>query len=185
MVLRALYDASRLELAKFELTIIGVERDVLVRAVPELEGWLEHDVDVTGPLAADAAADRLTQHDFLLAYFQDGVSGRRGSLLAALCEGLPVVTTFDDSSDEVFCERPFVKLLSCDEASFRAELHALLAAKDRPFSEIDRRDVRRFYDEHFSWGALIKRYLTLSGFERASELVHAPRLPNRARQTPG
>jgi polysaccharide biosynthesis protein PslF len=47
----------------------------------------------TGPLPADAIARLLAASDLCLLPYRDGASPRRGSLLAALAQGIPVVTT--------------------------------------------------------------------------------------------
>jgi glycosyltransferase involved in cell wall biosynthesis len=47
----------------------------------------------TGPLPADAVARVLVASDACLLPYRDGASPRRGSLLAALTQGMPVVTT--------------------------------------------------------------------------------------------
>jgi glycosyltransferase involved in cell wall biosynthesis len=163
MVLRALHKASRAGPRSLKLEIIGMSLDQVCAEAPDLADWIESEVTVAGPLEANEAADRLGTLDFLVSYFSDGVSSRRGSLLAALCEGAPVVTTWDRWSDEVFRGKPFVKLLSCDEALFESELCGFLAAPERPFSGVAREDVREFYRQHFSWSAIVDRYAELSG----------------------
>jgi glycosyltransferase involved in cell wall biosynthesis len=163
MVLRAIREAARESPRRIRLTVMGVTLDELSREVPDLLDWLANDVDVTGPLEAGDAANRLATQDFLVSYFSDGVSGRRGSLLAALCEGLPVVTTWTEQSDDVFRDRAFVKLFSADEAVFREELYAFLRSTERPFAGVSREDVRQFYRRHFSWAAIVERYCALSG----------------------
>lgn len=182
LVLRTLHEAALRGVPHFRLTLIGAKREELAHAVPELLPWLDEAVELTGPLPAAEAASRLSEQDLLLAYFQDGVSSRRGSLLAALCEGVPVVTTYRDFSDEVFANRPFVKLLPSDEAAFARGLLEFLSSEPRPFGDVKREDVRRFYDEHFSWSAVVRRYATLSGFgdgDAARERAGSP--PRRAR----
>jgi polysaccharide biosynthesis protein PslF len=47
----------------------------------------------TGPLPADAVARVLAASDVCLLPYRDGASPRRGSVLAALAQGIPVVTT--------------------------------------------------------------------------------------------
>lgn len=47
----------------------------------------------TGPLAPDAVADALAWGQVCLLPYRDGASPRRGSLLAALAQGVPVVST--------------------------------------------------------------------------------------------
>jgi glycosyltransferase involved in cell wall biosynthesis len=163
VVLRALRKASRAGPRRLKLQIVGMSRDQVCAEAPDLADWIEKEVDVAGVLEANEAADRLGTLDFVVSYFSDGVSSRRGSLLAALCEGAPVVTTWADWSDEVFRGRAFVKLLSCDEAVFSSELCNFLAAAERPFSGVTRDDVREFYRQNFSWSAIVDRYAALSG----------------------
>jgi glycosyltransferase involved in cell wall biosynthesis len=163
LVLETIRQASRESPWKIELTIVGPTLDELHRAMPDLAPWLAEEVNVAGQLEADEAADCLAAQDFLVAYFQDGVSTRRTTLMAALCEGTPVVTTWRDVSDAVFRDRPFITLLSCDEDAFRREFVALMRSRERPFSSVSRDEVRAFYREHFSWDSVVQRFTELSG----------------------
>ncbi|HWP06203.1 MAG TPA: glycosyltransferase family 4 protein [Polyangiaceae bacterium] len=172
MVLRAIHDGAQRSRFRVRLTMIGMTKSEILAEAGDLAAWVESNVEVTGPLEASDAADRLGEQDFLVSYFQDGVSGRRGSLLAALCEGLPVVTTWHQTSDEEFRGHEFIKLLSCDEAEFAQELAALFDTPERPFSRVARGDVRAFYRRHFSWSAIVERYAELSG------LAHEPSRPS-------
>jgi glycosyltransferase involved in cell wall biosynthesis len=165
LVLETIREACRESPWKLELTIVGPTLEELCKAMPELASWLESEVHVAGPLEADEAADCLAAQDFLVAYFQDGVSTRRTTLMAALCEGVPVVTTWREVSDVVFRDRPFVKLLSSDERAFRAEFVAFMRSRERPFAGVSREEVRSFYREHFSWGSIVRRFAELSGLE--------------------
>ena len=173
LVLETIREASRESPWKLELTIVGPTLPELCQAMPELASWLEKDVHVAGQLEADEAADCLAAQDFLVAYFQDGVSTRRTTLMAALCEGVPVVTTWRDFSDPVFRDRPFVTLLSCDEAAFRDEFVALMRSRERPFARVSRDEVRSFYREHFSWSAIVRRFTELSGLAAPNGQVEA------------
>jgi len=162
MVLRALQRASARAKGRIKVSVIGLERRELSSAVPDLADWLDAEATVTGWVTADQAAAKLAEQDFLVSYFQDGVSSRRGSLLAALCEGVPVVTTWRDVSDTVFLDQPWVKLLSCDAEEFGAQLETFLTSAERPFAGVTAAEVRKFYDAHFSWRALVQRYLDIS-----------------------
>lgn len=166
LVLRALHAAQTRAPRSLAVTVIGLSLAEVVRQAPELKGWLETQVTVTGHLPAEAAADELARQDLAVCYFSDGVSGRRGSMLAALCEGTPIVTTFRESTDPTFAGQRALTLLSADPQQFERELVALLTAKDRPFAGVSRDEVRRYYDENFSWRAIVERYLELSGLRR-------------------
>lgn len=162
LVLRALHEAALRAPGRLALTIIGLTQQDVTAIVPELADFLAENATIAGPLEARVAAATLAEQDFLVSYFQDGVSSRRGSLLAALCEGVPVVTTWNEVSDPVFLDQPSVKLLSCDEQKFKAELVHLLVGDERPFASVTAEDVRSFYRAHFSWAAIVERYLELS-----------------------
>ncbi len=169
LVLRSIHEATLKTTRPIRLTVVGASREELAGAAPELTEWLARDVRVLGPLEAREAAERLAEQDFIVSYFQDGVSSRRGSLLAALCEGVPVVTTWRDVSDGVFLSRPFVELFSYDEATFQRELVAFLTSSKRPFSAVSRDEVRAFYRENFSWRAIVNRYARLSRLADSSK----------------
>lgn len=166
LVLRSLHEAQARAEKPFELTVVGLTLEELVHEAPELESWLTNDVRVTGMLNAEAAADCLGEQDLAVCYFTDGVSGRRGSMLAALCEGTPIVTTVRDYTDPVFYGQRAVTLLSHEDDEFRAGLVALLAGPERPFAGVSRAEVREFYDQHFSWSAIVERYAHLSGLDQ-------------------
>jgi glycosyltransferase involved in cell wall biosynthesis len=162
LVFEAVREASRASPWKLELTIIGPTREELYAEFPEWGAWLDDTARVAGPLDSDEAADCLASQDFLVAYFQDGVSTRRTTLMAAFCEGLPAVTTWGVMSDETFRNRPFLKLLPCEGSPFVRELVALLTSSERPFAGVSRDDVRSFYRQRFSWSSIIRRYMELS-----------------------
>jgi glycosyltransferase involved in cell wall biosynthesis len=171
LVLRTLHEAQRSARNPFVLTVIGLTLGELVHEAPELEDWLTRDVRVLGMLGAEEAADELGEQDLAVCYFSDGVSGRRGSMLAALCEGTPIVTTARDYTDPIFYEQRALTLLPCDESAFRTGLLALLCGPKRPFDGVSRDEVREFYDRNFSWTAIVERYAELSGFDAAFDQV--------------
>lgn len=162
MVLRALERATRIVPGKLKVSVIGLERAELLAVVPELQPWLDAEVTITGQLPAAEAAATLAAHDCLVSYFQDGVSSRRGSLLAALCEGVPVITTWRDISDRVFLNQPCVKLFSPEPEEFAEQLVEFVTAEARPFATVTAEEVHAFYRAHFSWAAVVDRYLELA-----------------------
>jgi glycosyltransferase involved in cell wall biosynthesis len=163
LVVQTIYEAARSSPWDIRLTVIGPTIEELCAALPELRTWLVGEVRAEGPLESERAADCLAEQDFFVAYFQDGVSTRRTTLMAALCEGVAVVTTWRDVSDEVFLGKPFVKLLSSDEPAFRRELVEFLNSSERPFDGIEPMEIRAFYRKHFSWSSIVERYIESSG----------------------
>jgi glycosyltransferase involved in cell wall biosynthesis len=99
-------------------------REELVQAYPRLEAKLV----ATGELPPQQAADALACADLAVFAFPDGVSGRRGSLMAALALGLPVVGTQGASTEACWGEREAVALVNAwDTEALADTLSALLA----------------------------------------------------------
>jgi polysaccharide biosynthesis protein PslF len=101
--LHVLLDALARLPSSFRLVVVGGEATqpqdrtyaAEVRRQIEQRGLRER-VIVTGHCAADEVSAHLLAADLAALPFADGASFRRGSLLAALAHGLPVVTTTDD-----------------------------------------------------------------------------------------
>ncbi len=105
--------------------------------------------------ADDEAARVLGQADAAYLPFPDGVSERRGSLIAALGNGLPVVTTAGPFAPTGIHN---AVLLAADAREALAALELLFA--DRALEERLRR-AGRAYAARFSWDAIATAYLTI------------------------
>jgi glycosyltransferase involved in cell wall biosynthesis len=116
-------------------------------------------VAVPGYLGPDEFAARLAASDLFLAPLIDGVSTRRGSVMAALQHGLPVVGTSGPLTDPILGDAgPALRLIDVgDDAGF-AEAAAELAADPE-----QRRSAggaaRRLYERNFDWPVTADRLL--------------------------
>jgi glycosyltransferase involved in cell wall biosynthesis len=116
-----------------------------------------------GPQSDDDVAGHLAAGDVFLAPFVDGVSTRRGSVMAALQHGLAVVTTAGPSTDPVFREadgRAVVLAPAGDAESFAAAAAGLAAAPERRRAVA--REGRRLFEETFAWPVVARRLLALA-----------------------
>lgn len=101
----------------------------------------------TGPLADDEVSVELAAADVMLAPFIDGVSTRRGSVIAGLQHGLAVITTGSRNTDPVLrCTRG---LRLADVESFVDQ--ALLLARDRSAIAELAAAGHQLYTERFTW----------------------------------
>ncbi|HEV7476017.1 MAG TPA: glycosyltransferase [Pyrinomonadaceae bacterium] len=80
--------------------------DQLVSQQPDLS----RQVGATGLLSAADLSRHIRACDVMLQPYQDGVSGRRGSVMAALSHGIPVVTTLGRTTEDCWLESEAVKL---------------------------------------------------------------------------
>jgi len=109
-----------------------------------------------GLLAGDAVGDHLISADLLLAPFVDGLSTRRGSVVAAFQHGIPVVSTSSIWTDRL--------LMAQEERSiFLSPVHAGVdgfaslaksVAAQLPFPDSRRISLKEYYGLHFDWPAV-------------------------------
>ncbi len=107
----------------------------------------------TGRLPADEAADAIAAMDLMISPFTDGVSTRRGSVMAALQNGVPVLSTNGHATDSIWDtqNRQAVFLASPTDVNEWETVidDAVVSALDTD-SEY-RETIRQFYQSHFSW----------------------------------
>jgi hypothetical protein len=125
---------------------------------------------VTGRLSAYSAADAVATMDLMINPFSDGISTRRGSAMAALQHGVPVLTTrghatealWDDVEGKCIFRSPNDRhdlwLQACREA-----WHAT-AAIESSHTE----SIKQFYQNHFDWPVIAKKLMNSLGLVQAA-----------------
>lgn len=113
-----------------------------------------------GPLEADQLARLLSAADVFLAPYSDGVSTRRGSLMAALQHGIPVVATIGPLTDRLLANYPSALLLSPvgDTEAFARGVDLAITGHERR-----RQAARELYAEAFDWPVIAERLLDVLG----------------------
>lgn len=138
---------------KAKLLYVGPHGESISRAL----GGREDLIDL-GIQPAERAGVCISAMDLLLAPFNDGISTRRGSAIAAFQNGVPVASTTTKWTDTLFTKKPLRSvLLSSAEngAGFARETTAWAAFLDEPQARKAFRDeVRTFHDENFAWSAI-------------------------------
>jgi glycosyltransferase involved in cell wall biosynthesis len=121
-----------------------------------------------GLLPGQEASLRLRAMDLFLAPFSDGISGRRGSAIAAFQHGVPACSTFRAYTDRYIREidTPALRLTPADNKSLFIE-----SAREQAELCLQRpdlgRDLIRFYETHFDWPVVAHR--TIQGLLEASQ----------------
>lgn len=127
------------------------------------QGLREHPIakhiEFHGRCDAKRAAAIISQCHVMVAYFSDGISSRRGSAMAALNQGIHLLSTYDWGSEELFQSWPNICLLPTGPNAFIKEAKAYLSSFS--FEEVNE-DQRKLYQDHFdqffSWQAIMSRY---------------------------
>ncbi|CAN5311836.1 hypothetical protein BH09GEM1_BH09GEM1_18810 [soil metagenome] len=90
----------------------GIMRDALIARRPELAPRIR----ATGGVAAEAVSEHLSACDILLQPYEDGASARRGSLMAGLALGLPIVSNRGSVTGTIWSSRAAVYLVNSPNA---------------------------------------------------------------------
>jgi glycosyltransferase involved in cell wall biosynthesis len=116
-------------------------------------------VDTPGFLESEEFAARLAAADIFLLPTVDGASTRRGSLMAALQHGLPVLATEGELTDAVLRRAGAGPVLTAvaDEAGFRRA--AVRLAGDAEARAAVGAAGRRLYERDFDWSVTARRLL--------------------------
>jgi glycosyltransferase involved in cell wall biosynthesis len=114
-----------------------------------------------GPFPADEVSARLAAVDIYLGPYISGTSTRRGSMMAGLQHGLPMVVTRGEHTDDMLLDMDGRALLFSDESDpegFARQVMRLL--KEPEVRERIGAGARRFYEENFTWEVIARRLLS-------------------------
>jgi glycosyltransferase involved in cell wall biosynthesis len=127
------------------LLVIGCDRQQLHPEPPDPER-----VVCTGYVEPAQVSRLLTASDLCLAAYIDGISTRRGAVMAAMEHGLPIVGTRGFLTDcEVFDASPLALSDVADERGFVS--NAVRLSTDATARNALRVPTASFYQRHFSW----------------------------------
>ena len=112
-----------------------------------------------GVKSASDVADALRAMDCIVSPFVDGVSTRRGSVIAALNNGIRVATTGQLWTDECFLS-PATDAVLVSAARNKVEFASEVLEWVRPLEPRGAREAERCHDASFSWTSITKRMMS-------------------------
>jgi glycosyltransferase involved in cell wall biosynthesis len=108
-----------------------------------------------GPLPADQVSRRLSAVDISLATYSDGVSTRRGAMMAALQHGLPIVGTMGIHTDPELMDANGHALLLAPAGDAEAFCKAVVSLSANPKLQAAlSTGALELFDQRYSWGAI-------------------------------
>lgn len=119
------------------------------------QAWLARRVHAPGALAAEEVSAAIQACDLMVQPYEDGVTSRRGSLMAALGVGASVLTTRTRDTEAWWSERGAVALAPFAADPIAAQAAALLA--DPKARERLAVGARELYEEHFALERTLER----------------------------
>lgn len=126
---------------------IGPEGDVLQKAAQRIP------FRSLGILPAGKVAEALRSADCLVSPFVDGISTRRTSAIAAICNGIPVATTRRAWTDEWFLAAADKSVL-VSSAESKEQFGHQVAGWVKPLDPIRSREIEAMHDDFFAWNKI-------------------------------
>ncbi len=113
-----------------------------------------------GRLPRSRAADVIGGTDLMINPFLDGISTRRGSAMAALALGVPILTTKGHNTEDLWTDRTlqFLRLVDVDLLQTWKDEAVNFAEQVFRSNGAMRSQVLEFYREHFDWDVITKSF---------------------------
>lgn len=157
-VIKTLIEIWR-EQKNFRLIYIGESSEKILSLVDQSDAKdLQHFLEAFPESPSAEVSEQLAQLDIFVAYFVDGLSARRGSVMAALEHGIEVISTKGAFTDDLFENRRYISLFHIDKEMFKKELTQKIAH----YKPQSKNEIKEFYRENFSWQKIAKNYFDLT-----------------------
>ena len=122
-------------------------------------------ITATGGLPPECLSIHLSLCDIMLQPFPDGVSSRRGSAMAAISHGVPLITTRGVQTEHVWEAVPGIALVEPTDSAGAVHV-ALRWASDPYLRQVAARTVRDLYVREFSLPRLLARLRSPAAVEK-------------------
>jgi len=152
--------AALLENPAFEVRLIGPGEQFLKAFVSRFPQFRDR-ISTTGHVNAPEIGPHLEACDALLQLYPDGACAARGTFIAALASGVPIVSNAGLLTESIFARRGAVAFCADDPEAIRTTLERLQADPDyaRRISEA----ARRLYTAEFDVEVTVARLCEAAG----------------------
>ena len=139
-----------------DLVVLGRNSEAAAAMLQKLLGSSQVELSVLGLLDAQRAAEAIADADALL-FLREGISSRRGSAIAGIAQGLPIVAYEGPETGFPVTEAGLALAPEWDREALAAQLARVLS--DDTLRECLRRKSVAARDKYFSWDAIARRFL--------------------------
>jgi len=143
--------------------MIGQDRTDLLNYLGEDDfKQLEDIVIATGSLNDSEINLAFAVMDAYLGYFMDGLSARRGSIMAAMQAGLPIISTISKTTEECFVKQAQVYLYDPDENIFSDGVRELIKHYGYHIKKTGK--IKHVvFEDFFAWEKIFQTYEKYNG----------------------
>lgn len=118
---------------------------------------LKNDVEVTGYLSDEEVSEEIRNSSVGVLPYEDGLTLRRGSFLAYLAHGIPIVTALgDDEANALFLNHAGVSMVD-NENDFIAAVNKYTGMTEKELREIH--TDNKTLSLHFDWNKIAENFL--------------------------
>lgn len=121
---------------------------------------IENNLICLGSINDQAAAYSIGACHFFICPYIDGANSRRGTMMAAMKLGLTTITCKGEHFEEIFAKVPNLYILNQESKSFMSEFETLYGRLVKQNNMTKSQPMIDFYNDHFSWKNIIRKYLT-------------------------
>lgn len=115
-------------------------------------------IEVTGYLSDEDVSEEIRKSSVALLPYEDGLTLRRGSFLAYLAHGIPIVTSLgDDEANELFLGHAGVSMVD-KECDFIAAIKRYIGMSETELKEIQADNKK--LSLNFDWNEIAERFLS-------------------------
>lgn len=136
-------------LSEHSILLIGKGSEAFRRRIVEGNPSRASHVHATGALPPEEVSRHISACNIMIQPYPDGVSTRRGSVMAALSHGKPVVTTVGPLTEPLWAEREAVALAPVEDMDAFVDRMRYLA-NHRDERELLATRAKELYEERFS-----------------------------------
>ncbi len=118
---------------------------------------LENSIEVTGYLSDEEVSYELQHSQIAVLLYEDGLTLRRGSFIAYLAHGIPIVTTEgDEEANELFAGHPGISMCSSDNSVIDSVLkYSSISEEELLAIHLDNTSL----SDTFNWDVIAQQYL--------------------------
>ncbi len=158
-----MFDRIDMAVGAISESLAGQSRTRLIYIGDSDRAWKIGDTTVhsLGRLSARSASDAIAASDLMVNPFLDGISTRRGSAMAALQHGVPVLTTKGHNTEEIWSQEAMRSVCMVDVAEMDrlwADTAVRFAHQVIDSQEGMRPSIRSFYRRNFDWPVTTKYF---------------------------
>lgn len=118
---------------------------------------LKDNIEVTGYVSDEEVSKEIQNTQIATLFYEDGLTLRRGSFLAYLAHGIPIVTSIgDEEADELFAGHEGITMTESDDAAIDAiEKYSKLSDDNKRVIHNDNVQLSKFFD----WAQIARIFL--------------------------